>query len=62
MQTTKQKELYFLFMDELGEYFVVMDYSKTHAIETAKDWFDTHITFQCVVNEDYAERYGLDIY
>ena len=62
MQATKQKELYFLFRDELGENFVVMDYDKKHAIETAKDWFDTQISFQHMVSEDYAERYGLDIY
>jgi hypothetical protein len=62
MQATKQRELYFLFRDENGEDFVVMDYDKKHAIETAKDWFDTRISFQHMVSEDYAERYGLDIY
>lgn len=62
MEATKIRELYFLFMDELGEYFVVMDYSKEHAIETAKDWFETRVKFQHIVDEDYAERYGLDIY
>ena len=62
MQTTKQKELYFLFRDELGEYFVVMDYSKTHAIETAKDWFSGEIFFQREVSENYAEQSGMDIY
>ena len=62
MQTTEQKELYFLFRDENGEDFIVMDYDKKHAIETAKEWFDTQVTFQCMVSEEYAERSGMDIY
>lgn len=62
MQATKQRELYFLFRDENGEDFIVMDYDKKHAIATAKEWFDTRVTFQCMVNEDYAERSGMDIY
>ena len=62
MQATKHKELYFLFRDENGEDFLVMDYDKKHAIETAKEWFDTRITFQCAGSEEYAERCGLDIY
>lgn len=62
MQATKQKELYFLFCDENGESFIVMDYDKKHAIETAKEWFDTKVTFQGKVSEDYAEQSGMDIY
>ena len=62
MQATKQRELYFLFRDENGEDFIVMDYDKKSAMETVKDWFNTKVTFQGIVSEEYAERSGLDIY
>ena len=62
MQATKQRELYFLFRDENGEDFIVMDYDKKHAIETAKEWLDTRVTFQRMVSEEYAEQSGMDIY
>ncbi len=62
MQANKTKERYYLFQDEDGEYFVVMDYSKIHAIEAAKDWFNEEVKYCHEVDDEYAERYGLDVY